>query len=80
MPKSHVFSIHSIFSASLISSFLISSGWDVNGKNMPGLLNVIVREGMTILKLLASEDKALLVGRNTLLVMNLCLDIVNGHR
>ena len=42
------------------------------------LLNVVVRKSAAILKLLASEDEALLVGRNALLVLDLGLDIVNG--
>ena len=41
-------------------------------------LDVVVRKGTTILKLLAGEDQALLVGRDTLLVLNLGLDVVNG--
>jgi hypothetical protein len=42
------------------------------------LLNVVVGEGSAILKLLASEDQALLVRRDALLVLNLRLDIVDG--
>jgi len=42
------------------------------------LLNVVVREGATILELLASEDESLLVRRNALLVLNLALHIVDG--
>ena len=42
------------------------------------LLNIIVGEGTTILKLLASEDKALLVRRDTLLILDLRLHIVDG--
>jgi len=42
------------------------------------LLDVIVGEGATILKLLAGEDQALLVGGDTLLVLNLGLDVVDG--
>ena len=41
-------------------------------------LNVVVREGAAILELLASKDQALLVGRDTLLVLNLSLDVVDG--
>jgi hypothetical protein len=41
------------------------------------LLDVIIRESTPILKLLASEDKALLVRRDALLVLNLSLHIVN---
>ncbi|KAI8960063.1 hypothetical protein F5Y11DRAFT_282747 [Daldinia sp. FL1419] len=42
------------------------------------LLNVVVGEGSAILKLLTSEDQALLVGGDTLLVLDLGLDIVDG--
>ena len=41
-------------------------------------LDVVVRQGMTIFQLLPSEDEMLLVRRNTFLVLNLCLDIVDG--
>ena len=41
------------------------------------LLDVVVRQRAAILELLAGEDQALLVGRDTLLVLNLRLDIVN---
>ena len=41
------------------------------------LLDVVVRESPSILKLLPCEDQALLVRWNTLLVLNLRLDIVN---
>jgi hypothetical protein len=44
------------------------------------LLNVVVGESATILKLLSGEDETLLVGWNTLLVLNLGLDIVDGVR
>ena len=44
------------------------------------LLNIVVREGATVLKLFAGEDQALLVGRDTFLVLDLGLDIVNGIR
>ena len=41
------------------------------------LLNVMVQEGAAVLKLLAGKDEALLVGRDALLVWNLCFDVVN---
>jgi len=41
------------------------------------LLDVVIRESTTILKLLAGEDQALLVWGDTLLVLNLGLDIVD---
>ena len=44
------------------------------------LLNVIIRECAAVLKLLASEDQALLVGRNALLVLDLGLHVVDCVR
>merc|ERR1712042_294150 len=44
------------------------------------LLNVVVREGSSILKLLSSKDEPLLVWGNSLLVLDLGLDILNGVR
>jgi len=41
-------------------------------------LDVVVREGSSILELLSSEDKSLLVWGNTLLVLDLGLDILDG--
>jgi hypothetical protein len=42
------------------------------------LLDVVVGEGSAVFELLASEDESLLIGRNTFLVLNLGLDILNG--
>lgn len=42
------------------------------------LLDVVVRKGAAILKLLASEDQTLLVRGNALLVLDLALDIAVG--
>jgi hypothetical protein len=44
------------------------------------LLDVVVGESTTILELLSSENQALLVRGDTLLVLNLGLDIVDGIR
>ncbi|KAM0913282.1 hypothetical protein ACQ4PT_012266 [Festuca glaucescens] len=44
------------------------------------LLDVVVSEGTSVLELLASEDEALLVRRDALLVLDLCLDVVDGVR
>ncbi|CAN6859553.1 unnamed protein product, partial [Brassica oleracea var. botrytis] len=41
-------------------------------------LNVVVSQGTTILELLAGEDQTLLVGRNTLLVLDLSFHVVDG--
>ena len=42
------------------------------------LLDVVVRKGSSILELLSSEDKSLLIGWDTFLVLNLGLDVLNG--
>jgi len=42
------------------------------------LLNVVVGEGSSVLKLLSSEDEALLVGWNALLILDLALYVVDG--
>ena len=42
------------------------------------LLDVVVAEGATILELLTIKDQALLVRGDTLLVLDLALDILNG--
>jgi hypothetical protein len=42
------------------------------------LLDVIIQESAAICELLSGEGEALLVGRDTLLVPNLGLDIVDG--
>ncbi len=44
------------------------------------LLDVVAAEGATILKLIPSKDEALLVGGDSLLVLDLGFDIVNGVR
>jgi len=41
------------------------------------LLDVIVLKGTTVFQLLTSKDQALLIGRNTFLVLNLGLDVIN---
>merc|ERR1711976_1012341 len=43
-------------------------------------LDVVVRKGAAILKLLASEDQSLLVWGNTFLVLDLGLHILDGVR
>lgn len=42
------------------------------------LLDIVIREGATVLKLLPSENQALLVRRNAFLVLNLGFDVVDG--
>ena len=42
------------------------------------LLNVVVREGPAIFKLLPGKDEALLVRRNALLVLDLAFDVIDS--
>ena len=42
------------------------------------LLDVVVRKGSAILELLSSEDKSLLIWGDTLLVLDLSLDVLDG--
>jgi len=44
------------------------------------LLDIVIRKGAAILELLASEDQTLLIWGNTLLVLDLSLDIFDGVR
>merc|ERR1712038_1152380 len=44
------------------------------------LLDVVIREGAAILKLLSSENETLLIRWDSLLILNLGLDIINGVR
>merc|ERR1719373_223544 len=44
------------------------------------LLDVIIRKSSSVFKLFTSEDKTLLIWRNTFLVLDLGLDVFNGIR
>jgi hypothetical protein len=44
------------------------------------LLDVVVREGASVFQLLSGEDQSLLVWWDTLLVLDLGLDVVDGVR
>jgi len=44
----------------------------------PNLLDIVVREGTAILKLLSSKDQTLLIWGNSLLVLDFGLDIFNS--
>ena len=44
------------------------------------LLDVVIRESAAIFELLSSEDKSLLIGRNTFLVLDLGLDVLDSVR
>jgi hypothetical protein len=41
-------------------------------------LNIVIRQSPTVLKLLAGEDKTLLIWRNAFLILNLRLDVIDG--
>merc|ERR1711990_650077 len=43
-------------------------------------LDVVVSEGSSVLKLFSGKDESLLIGRNTFLVLDLGLDILDGIR
>ena len=42
------------------------------------LLDVVVGKGSTIFQLLTGEDKSLLIGRDTFLILDLGLNVFNG--
>jgi hypothetical protein len=42
------------------------------------LLNVVVREGAAVFKLLSGEDETLLIWRDTLFVLDFSLDVLDG--
>jgi hypothetical protein len=44
------------------------------------LLDIVIRESPTVFQLLAGEDQALLIRRNSLFVLDLALDVVNSIR
>jgi hypothetical protein len=44
------------------------------------LLNVVIGKSPAVLQLLSSENEALLIGRDSLLVLNLGLHIIDGIR
>jgi len=44
------------------------------------LLDVVIRKGSSVLELLSGEDESLLIGWDSFLVLDLCLDVLNGVR
>jgi len=44
------------------------------------LLDVVIAQGASILKLLPRKDQALLIGGDSLLILDLGLDVFNGVR
>jgi len=62
----------------LIFLSLLSTSQPKNQVQSRLFLDVVVTQGSSILQLLTSEDKSLLVWWDTLLVLDLRLDIVDG--
>ena len=44
------------------------------------LMDFVVGEDSAVLELIASEDESHLIGRDAVLVLDLCLDVFNGVR
>ena len=68
---------HSLSSQSLDEDLHTSSKTE-NQMKSGFLLDVVVGEGATVFKLFSSEDQSLLIRRDTFLVLNLGLDVVDG--
>jgi hypothetical protein len=64
----------------LLLSLLGSTAQTENKVKGRLLLDVVIGEGSAILQLLSSEDQTLLVRRDSLLVLDLLFDIVDGVR
>ena len=47
---------------------------------MTTIFNIVIRQSAAILKLLSSKDQTLLIRGDSLLILNLGLDVVNGVR
>jgi len=61
-----------------MDAFSVSTSESENQVKSRLLLDVVVRKSSAVLKLLTSEDESLLVGWDTLLVLDLGLDVLNG--
>merc|ERR1712151_413700 len=62
----------------MMDSFSVSTSESEDQVECGLLLDVVVRKSSAILELLTSEDKSLLVWWDTLLVLDLGLDVLNG--
>ena len=62
----------------ILISLLVPSPQAKNQMQSGLLLNIVVGEGPAILELLASKDQPLLIWGDTLLVLDLGLDILDG--
>ena len=74
--KSSSFSVQGLMTEKQPSSLTTSKSED----EMKGgfLLDVVIGKGSSIFKLLSSEDKSLLIWRDTFLVLDLGFDVLNG--
>ena len=61
-----------------VDSFWMSESQQIPQVEEPNL--TVIGKGSSVLQLLPGEDQSLLVGRDTLLVLNLGLDVVDGVR
>ena len=64
----------------LLLNYPVSHLSQISSMCFPYLLDVVVRKSATVLKLLASENQALLVRRNPLLILDLRLNVVDSIR
>merc|ERR1712151_287150 len=62
----------------MMDSFSVSTSESENQVKGGLLLDVVVRKSSTILELLTSEDKSLLVWWDTLLILDLGFDVLDG--
>ena len=61
-----------------MESFSVSSSKSQDQVESGFLLDVVIGKSSSILKLLSSEDKSLLIWRDTLFVLDLSLNVLNG--
>merc|ERR1712244_201304 len=64
----------------MVLSHLVSTSESENQMKSRLLLDVVVGESSSVLQLLAGEDQSLLIWRNSLLVLDLSLDVLNAIR
>merc|ERR1711978_376844 len=62
----------------MVLSHLVSTSESENQMKGGLLLDVVVGESSSVLQLLSSEDQSLLIWRNSLLVLDLSLDVLNA--
>ena len=64
----------------LLFALLTSSSETKNQVKGGFLLDVVIAQGASIFQLLSGKDKTLLIRRDSFLVLDLCLDVVDGVR